>query len=1116
MQTSFDEIIKKLDAFIKKFYLNEMLKGLIYFLALAVLISLSVLSLEYFGQFNSQTLTILFYGSIVSLLLILIKLIIIPLLSYLKVGKTLSHEQAAEVVGKHFGEVSDKLKNLLQLQERISKSESNLLLASIDQKVAQMRPIPFSLAIDLKQNRKYLKYLGLPLGIFLLVYLIEPSLISESSNRLIAHNQEIIPQAPYELDIRNKSLEAYKNEDFKLEVKASGKEIPAQMIVVIEGEDYLMRQADFGEYQHTFKNVQSNISFHLSDGEFRSPTYEVKVITPPSLIDFRVEASYPAYLNRKPETFNNTGDVTVPEGSRLRWVINTEATSKVHFLHGDSTNSFTPSAEDEFSYSDYFKKSRTYGLKLLNESLNLADTVNYSLNIIPDLRPQIKLMPVDDSSSYQSVYFEGNIKDDYGFSALYFYYRKIEKDGKGTDFKRVNIPINPQITQSRFYYNWTISALDLQAGDEAEYYFEVWDNDGVNGSKSAQTARLRFRTPDKKAIKKQNRESNKEIKDELEKNIELSQEINKELAELKEKIFNKKNIGYQEKKQLEKLLNKQKQLKSSVEKLQKQQKSNNRLEKQFGEQNEELVEKQKQLEELFEKVMSEEMKKTMEELEKLMEKFEKDKLQNALEQMELDNEQIEQELDRNLELFKQLEVEKELAEAIEKLEGLKKKQEELSEKTPDKKNNKEELEKEQEELNKEFEELDKDLDELEKKNQELEQPNKMEETQSLEDQIKEDMKKSLDELSKNKRSSSQESQQQSEQGMQKMSEKLQNSQMQMQSAQAAENLEDLRGLLENLIGLSFEQEELMENLSQLERDDPRYVEMGQKQRKLQDDSQIIKDSLYALSKRVMMLEAIVNREISEINYNMKKAIEELGERNTPQANSRQQLAMTSINNLALLLDEAVQSMQSQMQSQGGSCDKPGSGKPKPGNGKKPGNLKGLQQQLNKQLESLKKQMEGGKQPGEKGKNGQPAGMSKELAQMAAKQAAIRRSLEQLQERIGERGGQEGASGNLKRLAELMEETETDLVNKSITNETLLRQQEILSRLLQSEKAEREREKEERRESREFTEEINRNPNSFLEYNRRKEREIELLQTLPPSFSPFYKGKVTEYFNKIEQ
>jgi hypothetical protein len=1113
MQTSFDEIIKKLDAFIRKFYLNKMLKGLIYFLSLAIMISLLVLSLEYFGKFNSQTRTFLFYGSIATLLFILIRLIVLPFLAYLKIGKSLSHEQAADVVGKHFGEVSDKLKNLLQLQKKISQSESDLLLASIDQKVSQLRPIPFSLAVDFSQNQRYLKYLGVPLVIFMMVYFIEPTLISESTSRLIAHNQEIIPQAPYELDINNQELKAFKNEDFKLMVSAKGKEIPSQLIVVIEGEDYLMRQSAFGAFQHTFKNVQSSFSFHLTDGEFRSPSYEVEVITPPSLIEFNIEADYPKYLKRKPEIFSNSGDITVPEGSRLRWIVNTEATSNVDLITTDSTYSFTPSDENEYSYSDYFRRSINYGLRLYNASIDLADTVNYAIDVIPDLRPQIKLQAIDDSSGLQSLYFEGNIKDDHGFSALYFHYKIVAERPLNSDYQRVDIPVNQNVSQSKFYYNWEIARLDLQAGEAVEYYFEVWDNDGVNGRKSAQTAKLRMSTPTRDEIKKKNRESNEEIKEELEKNIKLSQEINKELADLKEKIFNKKEIGYQEKKQLEKLLEKQKQLKSSVENLQKQQKANNRLEKQFGEQNEELVEKQRQLEELFEKVMSEEMKKTMEELEKLMEQFEKDKLQNALEKMELDNEQLEQELDRNLELFKQLELEKELAEAIEKLEELKEKQEELKEKTADKKSDKEELEKEQGKLKKEFEELDKDLDDLEKKNQELENPNQMEKTQSLEDEIKEDMKKSLEELSKNNRSKSQENQQKSQEDMQKLSDKLQSSQMQMQSAQAAENLEDLRALLENLITLSFDQEALMEELRQIERDDPRYVELGQEQRKLQDDSQVIKDSLFALSKRVMMLEAVVNREVSAINYNMKKAIDELGERNTPRANNRQQLAMTSINNLALVLDEAVQSMQSQMQSKPGNCDKPGGGKPKPGQGK-PGNLKSLQQQLNQQLESLKKQMEGGKQPGSKGKNGMPSGMSKELAQMAAKQAAIRRSLEQLQERIGE--GEDGKNGSLQRLADLMEETETDLVNKSITNETLLRQQEILSRLLQSEKAEREREKEERRESREFSDKINRNPNSFLEYNRRKEREIELLQTLPPSFSPFYKGKVTEYFNKIEQ
>ena len=42
-----------------------------------------------------------------------------------------------------------------------------------------------------------------------------------------------------------------------------------------------------------------------------------------------------------------------------------------------------------------------------------------------------------------------------------------------------------------------------------------------------------------------------------------------------------------------------------------------------------------------------------------------------------------------------------------------------------------------------------------------------------------------------------------------------------------------------------------------------------KQRKLQDDSKIIEDSLFALSKRNPAISATVNREISSIIMNMK-------------------------------------------------------------------------------------------------------------------------------------------------------------------------------------------------------------------------------------------------------
>jgi len=99
---------------------------------------------------------------------------------------------------------------------------------------------------------------------------------------------------------------------------------------------------------------------------------------------------------------------------------------------------------------------------------------------------------------------------------------------------------------------------------------------------------------------------------------------------------------------------------------------------------------------------------------------------------------------------------------------------------------------------------------------------------------------------------------------------------------------------------------------------------------------------------------------------------------------------------------------------------------------------------------------------------------------------------------------------------MMEENETDIVNKRITQETINRQKQILTRLLESEKAEREREWDEKRESKEGKEKEKGNPELFFEYNKEKEQEVDLIKTTPPNLSIFYKKKVTQYFQNINQ
>ena len=85
-------------------------------------------------------------------------------------GKTISHEQAANIIGDHFVDVKDKLLNILQLKKQASDNANlELINASINQKTAEINPVPFRSAIDLSKNRKYLRYAVPPFAILVIL-----------------------------------------------------------------------------------------------------------------------------------------------------------------------------------------------------------------------------------------------------------------------------------------------------------------------------------------------------------------------------------------------------------------------------------------------------------------------------------------------------------------------------------------------------------------------------------------------------------------------------------------------------------------------------------------------------------------------------------------------------------------------------------------------------------------------------------------------------------------------------------------------------------------------------------------------------------------------------------
>ena len=1113
VETNYNKLINKIDAFIRKYYKNMILRGLIYTLALVTAFYLFVTLFEHFARFGSGTRTVLFYSLVLGSSYLIVRFVLIPIFKLFKLGKTISYEQASKIIGDHFGNVEDKLLNTLQLKKLGSNTSGDISLinASIDQKISELNPIPFSNAIDLGENRKYLKFALPPLGVFLILLFAAPSILKDSTNRLVNHNQHFEIEAPFKFIILNEDMKVPEQDDFKLEVKLEGDVFPDNLYIYYNNSRYKLNKENNVAFNYTFKNVQDDINFHLSDDEFDSQIYRLDALPKPTLLNFKVALDYPSYTGKKDESLKNIGNLIVPAGTKASWEFNTENTEELLLYYKDSI--YVPKQSDlqKYSFADRLFKSNDYAVTTKNSFIDNSDSLVYQINVIPDLYPGIDVEEKRDSVLDKNIYFSGVVDDDYGFSKLTFNYRLVSSENEisadGEAYSEI-LPVSKNGNKDQFFHFWNIAETNVRPGDRIEYYFEVWDNDGVSGPKSSRSKTETYNAPSLEEIEDAQEKSNEEIKDNLKEGVKEAKELQKEFEELRKELLEKNELNWQERKKIENLLEKQKDLEKRMEDAKSLNEKNNQQKQENNQSSDQLMEKQRQLQELFDQVMSPEMKEMYRQMEELMKEMDKDEIMKQIEKMELSNEDIEAEMDRTLELFKQLELEQKVEEITDKLEELAKKQEELSEESKDKEADKDELKEKQEELNKEFEKLKEELDEMNEMNEELEDPNDLGDTEEMEEEIEEEMENSSEQLDKNQKNKASDSQKNASQKMQEMADQLSSSMAAEESESQQEDMEALRALLENIIELSFDQEEVMNNLVKVKSNDPKYNDYAKEQRKLKDDAQVVKDSLRALAKRVPELQSVVNKEINSVNANMNKAIDMLAERLTSDANAKQQYVMTSLNNLALILDDVLQQMQQQAASSmpgQGNCQKPGGS----GQGKSSmKNMRQMQQALSKRLEKMKKD---GQKPGKTGSGRNR--MSEDIAKMAAEQGAIRRELEKMADELNKDGS--GNGNELRKIAKEMEEQEKDLVNFELDQELIQRQHEILIKMLESEKAEKERDQENKRRSEEAKDWELSNPSEYFEYQKKKENELELLKTVPLNLKPYYKNKVNEYFINFE-
>jgi len=1109
MGEGINRINEKINSFKKRYYLNLLIRGSIFTLS-AILVYFIIASLLEYNLWLGRSARFLIFSSFFALVAWCVFHFLKEPLAWWIYRKGLGEEESARLIGKFFPSVSDKLLNVIQLAS--SHQKSALLDAGISQKSITFKDISFANAIDLKENKRYLKYFLAPFFLILILWIVNQGIFTQSTTRIVKFNQEFSPKAPFRFVLQNQNLQAFFNEDFTLSVGLEGDAIPIAAYIVSGEQRWKMESKETGLFSYTFERMQNEMVLQIEASGFLSDVYTIRLINRPELTLLIATLDYPAYLNRKTEELNNAGNLEIPEGTKVTWKIGTSGASKatILFATDESTNEMQLFDKESFKFSKNFNDPEQYSIVLENNRSRNKDQISYSITVIKDQFPQIVVENLRDSILFSRIFLGGSVSDDHGLTALKLNYQII-KGNKELPMEHIIIPIAPNQPQQNFYHQWVLDSLKLQPGDRLSYHFQVWDNDGINGRKSTRSANYSFSLPGKEELKDQISRSEQSAENKIDQSMQKAKDLRQSIEDAQQKLRGKQTLDWQDKKLLEDLIRQREKLDQAINELQKENQLLENKKDSFSEESERIKEKSEQIQKLMNELLDDETKKMFQELEKLLkENADANQIQKMLDKMDRKEINLEKELERTLQLFKQLQYDYKLEQAIDELKKQVEKQEELLSKTEelsedkkgknagkDKENpevgkeNQQKLAEEQEELQKEFDALEKSLDALEELGEELNKSQSMPEEQEKQE-VKDSQENSKQELQKNNPKKSMEEQKKSISKMKEMEKQMEGMQSSMEMEMDMQNLESLRQILHGLIKLSFDQESLMKDFNGVQQTDPKYISLSQNQLKVKDDAKVLEDSLLYLSKKDAFMGSIVTREVGELNSHIDKSVENIKERRKSSASSEMQFSMTSMNNLALMLNDHYNMMMDMMANA-----QPGMGKKKKKGQTQP-SLGKMQQMLNQQMEEIKKGGKTGRQ------------LSEEMARMAAEQERIRRALEEMQEKLKQNGGQVPGGD----LPGKMEQTEFDLVNKQITEQTIRRQKEILTRLLDTEKSMREQDLDEERKgetAKDYGKEI---PREFEEYLKLKEKEVELLRTVPPKLFPYYKKEVNDYFKRI--
>lgn len=1124
-----------------------------------LLLVMAAVVIETFAQGDIAFRSALFGFIVVASIAIIITFLLTPILELTGLKNTFNPYAIAKRIGHYYPNIRDTLVNVFQLAEKQTESTNHeLIYAAFDSVYETSKNIDFHVIVEKEKNRKFLLLLTCAIILFGIVIAVPASRFS--LNRIINFSTSFLPPAPFSLSVEPQSILKLRGEKAIVTVNVKGK-IPNAITIKVREiqqknfDSHELKPDANGKLTYTFSSLSNTVEFYAESpwlSEFvRSNIGTIVVQDKPIIKSLTGKVYSPAYTQQPTLQLSADGaDIIALRGAKTEiTVISNKQLRQANcvFLHF--------SQDSSGMRTDTVRKSMAVQSRSATTSFSLTNSCEYYIEIkdndglTNDLPVHYKIIVQDDNAPTISLLTPQNdividatailpiklsVNDDFGFSSLLLHYRLVDsKYGKPYDkFTALSIPYPRNEKSLTVPYFWDLTRINISPSDKYEFYCEVLDNDIIMGPKSARTQTVSVKLPSLDEVLNESGKQEEEIRKELEEIAKQADQAQKEMEKIQRDLRKDKQPDWQDKKKLEDAIQQQKELQKKLddvvkkmEDMSKNLQNNNAISR-------ETLEKYQELQQLMKEVQSPELQKAMERIQQAMQQMSQQQLQEAMKQYQFNEEQFKKQIERSLNIMKRLKAEQ-LTDALTKrAEQLEKKLQELQKQTENTntsdRDKREELAEKQKDMSEEAKDIREDMKKLEDVMKEIQQQMPMDKLQDAKQELgneqndmAQDMQEASEEMQKGQTDKSSQKQKSAAQKAKQFAQKMKALKKEMKKNLSKEVQKQMQKSISDLLDLSQKQEQLRKNSQQLDPNSAQYTQNAQEQKKMQEQLTTIAQRMAEISQKSMAMTPEMARNIGEAMQKMQQSSEQLSNRNGQQAAQQQGQAMSSMNKAAMQMQQAMQGMKGQGDGQGSEGEDgqdgegEGNNKGKGKNGKSPGGfmqrlqqMAGQQQQINQGMQNMQRL--------QSSQNGQPTPQQQaEMGRLAAQQGKALQAMQELAKEQQEQVGGKKGLGSLEKIAQDMKEVMTDMETGAITDETIKRQDKILSRLLDATLSMNERDYEKKRESKSGQDILKKSPgllqNAIQQYNTSNSLEENKVQ-----FTKDYEKIIRLYFEELSK